>query len=52
LPRVEPSRDGGYAPVPVLPPIVHPPGAVMARENLESIIGDLKARMKTIRDSL
>jgi hypothetical protein len=29
-----------------------PTGAVMARENLESIIGDLKARMKTIRDSL
>jgi hypothetical protein len=24
----------------------------MARENLESLIGDLKARMKTIRDSL
>jgi len=24
----------------------------MARENLESLIADLKARMKTIRDSL
>ncbi len=24
----------------------------MARENLEGLIGDLKARMKTIRDSL
>jgi hypothetical protein len=29
-----------------------PKGAVMARENLESLIADLKARMKTIRDSL
>jgi hypothetical protein len=27
-------------------------GAVMARENLLSLIGDLKARMTTIRDSL
>ena len=29
-----------------------PKGAFMARENLASLITELKARMKTIRDSL
>lgn len=29
-----------------------PQGAFMARENLASLISDLKARMTTIRDSL
>jgi hypothetical protein len=43
--------DGKFAPRYARGSVVFE-GAVMARENMPSLIGDLKARMTTIRDSL